>query len=161
MHAYSAFASLVGQHVDCALAALGIVSEQTERRNKYIQHGGVPKFMAIENRVEKERIIQEFVPGKQVTLAHLIAHPTDELSKKIGVPGAEAIGIMTLTPGETAMIAGDIATKAANIQIGFLDRFSGALVIYGSVGSVEEALNQVIATLERSLGYAVCQTTKT
>lgn len=25
--------------------------------------------------MEKERIIQEFVPGKQVTLAHLIAHP--------------------------------------------------------------------------------------
>jgi ethanolamine utilization protein EutS len=59
------------------------------------------------------------------------------------------------------MIAGDIATKAANIQIGFLDRFSGALVIYGSVGSVEEALQQVVLTLERSLGYAVCKTTKT
>ena len=44
------------------------------------------------------RSIQEFVPGKQVTLAHLIAHPTDDLAKKIGVPGAEAIGIMTLTP---------------------------------------------------------------
>ncbi len=25
--------------------------------------------------MDKERIIQEFVPGKQVTLAHLIAHP--------------------------------------------------------------------------------------
>ena len=60
------------------------------------------------------RSIQEFVPGKQVTLAHLIAHPTDDLSKKIGVPGADAIGIMTLTPGETSMIAADIATKAAD-----------------------------------------------
>jgi ethanolamine utilization protein EutS len=110
---------------------------------------------------EKERIIQEFVPGKQVTLAHLIAHPTDDLSKKIGVPGAEAIGIMTLTPGETAMIAGDIATKAASVQIGFLDRFSGALVIYGSVGSVEEALAQVVATLERLLGYSICPVTRT
>jgi ethanolamine utilization protein EutS len=109
----------------------------------------------------KERIIQEFVPGKQVTLAHLIAHPADDLSKKIGVPGAEAIGIMTLTPGETAMIAGDVATKAASVQIGFLDRFSGALVIYGSVGSVEEALAQVVTTLERQLGYTVCQTTRT
>ena len=110
---------------------------------------------------EKERIIQEFVPGKQVTLAHLIAHPTDDLSKKIGVPGAEAIGIMTLTPGETAMIAGDIATKAASVQIGFLDRFSGALVIYGSVGSVDEALAQVVATLERLLGYSICPVTRT
>ena len=27
--------------------------------------------------MDKERIIQEFVPGKQVTLAHLIAHPPD------------------------------------------------------------------------------------
>ena len=110
---------------------------------------------------QKERIIQEFVPGKQVTLAHLSAHPTDDLSKKIGVPGAEAIGIMTLTPGETAMIAGDIATKAASVEIGFLDRFSGALVIYGSVGAVDEALAQVIGVLERLLGYSVCQITRT
>lgn len=109
----------------------------------------------------KERIIQEFVPGKQVTLAHLIAHPTGDLSKKIGVPGAEAIGIMTLTPGETAMIAGDIATKAASVEIGFLDRFSGALVVYGSVGAVEEALGQVTAVLERLLGYSVCNITRT
>ncbi|STV10920.1 putative carboxysome structural protein in ethanol utilization [Klebsiella pneumoniae] len=61
--------------------------------------------------MDKERIIQEFVPGKQVTLAHLIAHPGAELAKKIGVPESGAIGIMTLTPGETAMIAGDLAME--------------------------------------------------
>ncbi len=106
------------------------------------------------------RIIQEFVPGKQVTLAHLIAHPGKDLAQKIGVPDAEAIGIMTLTPSETAMIAGDYATKAANIEIGFLDRFSGALVIYGSVGAVEEALNNTIRNLGTALGYAVCNVTR-
>ncbi len=109
----------------------------------------------------KERIIQEFVPGKQVTLAHAIAHPSADLAQKIGVPGAEAIGIMTLTPGETAMIAGDIATKAANVQIGFLDRFCGALVICGSVSSVEEALRQVLYTLQHQLGYAACGMSRT
>ncbi len=51
--------------------------------------------------MDKERIIQEFVPGKQVTLAHLIAHPGAELAKKIGVPESGAIGIMTLTPGNS------------------------------------------------------------
>ena len=30
---------------------------------------------------EKQRIIQEFVPGKQVTMAHLIANPIEELYK--------------------------------------------------------------------------------
>ncbi len=109
----------------------------------------------------KERVIQEFVPGKQVTLAHVIAHPTEDLTKKIGVPGAEAIGIMTLTPSETSMIAGDIATKAADVQIGFLDRFSGSLVIYGSVASVEESLTQVVSSLQRMLGFPPCPITKT
>ena len=108
-----------------------------------------------------ERIIQEFVPGKQVTLAHLIAHPADDLTKKIGVPGAEAVGIMTLTPGETAMIAGDIATKAANVQIGFLDRFSGSLVIYGTVGAVEESLRRVVDVLSTQLRYSPCPLTRT
>lgn len=42
--------------------------------------------------MDKERIIQEFVPGKQVTLAHLIAHPGAELAKKIGVPESGKIG---------------------------------------------------------------------
>lgn len=106
------------------------------------------------------RIIQEFVPGKQVTLAHLIAHPGEELATKIGVPGAEAIGIMTLTPSETAMIAGDYATKAANVKIGFLDRFTGALVLYGSVGAIEEALLQTIKKLETTLNFTVCPLTR-
>jgi ethanolamine utilization protein EutS len=108
-----------------------------------------------------DRIIQEFVPGKQVTLAHLIAHPEADLSAKIGVPGAQAIGILTLTPGETAMIAGDIATKAAQVQIGFLDRFTGALVVHGSVGAVDESLRQVLSVLGDHMGYAVCRITKT
>ncbi|MCP3210454.1 BMC domain-containing protein [Klebsiella pneumoniae] len=117
--------------------------------------------------MDKERIIQEFVPGKQVTLAHLIAHPGAELAKKVGVPESGAIGIMTLTPGETAMIAGDLAMiagdlamKAADVHIGFLDRFSGALVIYGSVGAVEEALLQTIGGLGRLLNYTLCELTK-
>ena len=32
----------------------------------------------------KQRIIQEFVPGKQVTMAHLIANPNDDLYKNAG-----------------------------------------------------------------------------
>lgn len=33
----------------------------------------------------KERIIQEFVPGKQVTLAHVIPHPVEALYAKMGL----------------------------------------------------------------------------
>ena len=64
---------------------------------------------------ERQRIIQEYVPGKQVTLAHLIAHPTAELCERLGIDQAGAIGILTITPGEGAIIARDVATKAAPV----------------------------------------------
>ena len=108
-----------------------------------------------------ERVIQEYVPGKQIALAHLVANPGAELCQKVGVHHAAAIGILTLTPGETAIIAGHIATKAANVEIGFLDRFSGALVLAGSIGAVDEALQSVLKTFRRLLGFTVCACTRT
>ena len=46
----------------------------------------------------KERIIQEFVPGKQITLAHIIPNPVSDLYSKMGmIDGDGAIGIFTIT----------------------------------------------------------------
>lgn len=109
---------------------------------------------------QKQRMIQEYVPGKQVTLAHVIAHPVKEIYDKMGLPERGAIGILTLTPGETAIIAADLATKAADVEIGFLDRFTGALVIIGDVSSVETALKEVNLVLETQLNYAPARITK-
>ncbi|MDA3733049.1 BMC domain-containing protein [Niameybacter massiliensis] len=111
----------------------------------------------------KQRIIQEFVPGKQVTLAHVIAHPTDEIYKKLGLidENIEAIGILTITPSEGAIIAADVATKASDIRIGFIDRFSGALVFSGDVGSVEAAMNDILRVLENILGFTPTNITRT
>ena len=48
---------------------------------------------------KKDRVIQEYVPGKQVTLVHLIAHPSADIYKKIGLNEKhEALGILTITP---------------------------------------------------------------
>ena len=76
---------------------------------------------------EKMRIIQELVPGKQITLAHIIANPDDILYQKLGLDPAvdyasSAIGIVTMSPAETAIIAGDIAIKSSGVVLGFLDR---------------------------------------
>ena len=108
---------------------------------------------------DKQRIIQEFVPGKQVTLAHLIANPVDNLSAKLGLqfgaqPGARAIGILTITPSEASIIAADIATKSAMVEIGFVDRFSGAVLITGDVQAVDSALQAVLDLLGKQMGFA-------
>lgn len=109
---------------------------------------------------EKQRTIQEYVPGKQITLLHIIAHPVDELYEKLGIDNKGAIGIVTSTPGEAAIIAADVATKSANVGIGFLDRFTGALVIYGDVSSVEAGLRSVRELLNNILKFTPCEITR-
>ena len=112
---------------------------------------------------EKQRIIQEFVPGKQVTLAHVIANPEPELFKKLGVIGeyTGAIGILTITPGEGAIIGADVASKAANVNLIFVDRFNGSVVINGDVASVEAALKDVMDVLTNILKFTPTELTRT
>lgn len=111
----------------------------------------------------KDRIIQEFVPGKQVTIAHVIANPKPEIYKKLGLEEGKrgAIGILTITPGEATIIAADIASKAAGIEIEFIDRFSGAVLITGDVASVESALENVSEQLSNILGFFPAKLTRT
>lgn len=112
--------------------------------------------------MEKNRVIQEYVPGKQITLAHLIAHPDEDICKKLGLNTGinQTIGILTITPGEAAIIAADIATKSGNIEIGFLDRFSGTVVITGDVSSIESSLKSILEFLVNTLKFSICEMTR-
>ena len=113
---------------------------------------------------ETKRMIQEYVPGKQVTMAHIIASPNRELYQKLGLQEShgDALGIMTITPSEAAIIAVDIATKSGNVEIGFIDRFSGSVVVTGDVGSVEEGLKAVLKGLKDILNFTItCGITRT
>lgn len=115
---------------------------------------------------DKMRIVQELVPGKQITLLHIIANPDDILYQKLGLDTSDnynygAIGIMTISPSETVIIAADIAIKASGAEIGFVDRFSGTLIITGTVSAVQAAFDSISDYIKGTLGYAVCQITKT
>jgi ethanolamine utilization protein EutS len=114
----------------------------------------------------KMRIVQELVPGKQVTLAHIIASPDAIVYKKLGLNPAmdyskAAIGILSMSPAEISVIAGDMAVKTANIDLGFIDRFSGTLIFTGRVAEVEEAVRVICEYLERELGFTICKVTRT
>lgn len=108
-----------------------------------------------------QRVIEESVPGKQVTLSHVIASPVPEVYEKLGVEPLGAIGILALTPYETAIIAADIAAKASHVEIGFLDRFTGSVILAGDVESVETALTAVNQTMKQILGFTVTEITRT
>ena len=111
---------------------------------------------------KKQRMIQEYVPGKQLTLAHIIASPQKTVYQNLGLDddNADAIGVLTITPGEAVIIAADVATKGADVEIGFLDRFGGALVIIGDVASVESAVKNVLSFVETTLKFSIVDLTR-
>jgi ethanolamine utilization protein EutS len=117
------------------------------------------------NKNELMRIIQETVPGKQITMAHVIASPDSIIYKKLGLDpkvdyNRAAIGVLTVTPSETAIIAADIAIKASAIDIGFIDRFSGTLIITGTISDVSIAFESVLNYAKGILGFEICNVTK-
>lgn len=115
---------------------------------------------------EKQRIIQELVPGKQITLSHIIANPDEILYRKLGLDPAvdyskSAIGIVTMSPAEYAIVGADLAIKKSGATLGFVDRFSGTLIVTGSVSEVEASLAAVNEYAEQVLGFKVCAVTRT
>lgn len=107
------------------------------------------------------RIIQETVPGKQISLAHIIGGPRPVVYKKLGLNpdidySTSAIGIINMTPPESTVIASDIATKEADVYLGFVDRFSGTLIITGMISEVENAVMEIVRYFREELGFASC-----
>ena len=107
------------------------------------------------------RIIQETVPGRQITLAHVITSPKPIVYRKLGLnPDIDfdrsAIGIITVTPSESAVIGADIAIKSGDVYLGF----SGTLILTGRISAVESAVKAVIHYFQNDLGYATCPVTK-
>jgi ethanolamine utilization protein EutS len=111
-----------------------------------------------------QRIIQELVPGRQITLAHIIANPAPALYESLKIKKStklSAIGIFTVTPPETAIIIADIAIKSSGSQIVSADRVSGSLIITGSVSEVEASVDAILHYVGSTLGFEICKRTKT
>lgn len=93
-------------------------------------------------------------------MAHIIPNPQGDLHDRLGLESGGAIGIMTITPSEAAIIAADAASKAGNIEIGFVDRFTGSLVVTGEVADVEAAIRAAVGTLVNVLGFTAADVTR-
>lgn len=116
------------------------------------------------NHEEQIRIVQETVAGKEITFAHVMGGPAPIVYQKLGLNPqvdyrSSAIGIMNMTPPESAVIASDIAVKAKHLPW-IADRFTGTLIITGEISDVMSALTEVVTFFRDSLGYVVCDITK-
>ena len=115
---------------------------------------------------KKLRLTRVRVPGKSVDLAHIIS-PSDSsvyqnLALHIGVHEGEdhrgeSIGLIRFTPWEAVVVATDIAVKAAHVQVGFMDRFCGTLILTGGLSEVMTAVEEVVRFFRDELKFSVCE----
>lgn len=115
------------------------------------------------------RMTRVRIPGKEVCMAHIIT-PTDEsiyrnLGLNIGVHEGEdhlgeAVGLIRFTPWEAVVAAADYALKSANVEIGFMDRFCGSLIITGALAQVQTAVEETVRFFGDDLGFGTCEVYK-
>ena len=115
---------------------------------------------------KKLRMTRVRVPGKSIDFAHVFT-PSDpsvyqNLALHIGVHEGEdhtgeSIGIIRITPWEANVVATDVAVKAADVEVGFMDRFSGALIILGGLSQVLTAIEEVVRFFRDELNFNVCE----
>ena len=112
------------------------------------------------------RMTRVRVPGKEVSLAHILTPSQaciyENLGLNIGVHEGEdhtgeSIGLVRVTPWESVVIAADVAIKSADVQVGFMDRFCGSLIITGGLAQVETAVEEVVRFFDEVMGFRPCQ----
>lgn len=115
---------------------------------------------------KKLRITRLRVPGKEVCLAHVISSSQTcvyhNLGLHIGVHEGEdhtgeSIGLIRFTPWEAVVVAADVAMKSADVQIGFMDRFCGSLILTGGLSEVQTAVEEVVKFFKEVLGFQTCE----
>lgn len=114
---------------------------------------------------KKLRITRVRIPGKEVCLAHIIT-PFDpciyeNLGLHIGIHegenhAGESVGLIRFTPWEAVVVAADVALKSADIEIGFMDRFCGTLIITGGLSQVQTAIYEVVRFFDDELNFKTC-----
>ena len=115
---------------------------------------------------KKLRMTRVRVPGKEVCLAHVISRSDECIYQNLGLHigvhegedhTGESIGLVRFTPWEAVVVAADIAVKSAHVEISFMDRFCGSLIITGGLAQVQTAVEEVVRFFGQDLGFKTCE----
>lgn len=115
------------------------------------------------------RLVRVKVVGREVSLAQLIGVSDRRIYENLGLHigthlgedhTGESIGLLHITPWEATVAAADIAMKSGDVELGFLDRFSGAVILLGNREEVKTSLRHVLDFFRDELGFPVCELTE-
>ena len=67
---------------------------------------------------------------------------------------------MRFTPWEAVVVAADIAVKHGSVELGFMDRFNGSLILCGQIAEIESAEQEILDYFDHELDFHVCKMTR-
>jgi ethanolamine utilization protein EutS len=126
-------------------------------------HGNPPRDENGEYRITRVR-----VPGREIDLAHVMGTSARGTCETLGLDigthagedhTGEALGFMRFTPWEAVVVAADIAVKHGSVELGFMDRFNGSLILCGPIAEIESAESEILDYFDRELDFHVCKMT--
>ena len=115
---------------------------------------------------KKLRVTRLRIPGKEVCLDHVIGVSQSCVYQNLGLHigvhegedhRGESIGLIRFTPWEAVVVAADVAMKSADVEIGFMDRFCGSLILTGRLSEVQTAVEEVVRFFREELHFHTCE----
>ncbi len=106
-----------------------------------------------------ELIVSEEVPGKCVNLCHIIQNPDGRVTQKLAID-VSPLALISVSPGETAIVAADYLSKSAAVKIIFIDRYLGTVLVVGKTSALETACNGLLKFLQGKLAFEKAEITR-
>jgi ethanolamine utilization protein EutS len=117
----------------------------------------------------RHRYTRVRIPGKEVSLAHIIRSGEESIYRNLGLHigvhegenhTGESLGLLQFTPWECVVLAADMAVKSGDVEIGFMDRFCGQVILTGGYAEVRSAVEGILAFFRDELGITICALTE-
>lgn len=106
----------------------------------------------------KEQMICEEVAGKSINICHIISNPDRRVTQKLAID-VTPLAIISVSPGETAIVVADYLSKAAKVEVIFIDRYLGTVLVVGETSALETACKGILQVLGEELAFGEAQLT--
>jgi len=104
------------------------------------------------------QMISEEVAGKCINLCHIISNPDVQVTKKLSVD-VSPLAIISVSPGEAALIVADYLSKNGVLEVIFIDRYLGTVLVAGKISALETACTGVLKLLHGKLAFEKAEIT--
>ncbi len=104
-------------------------------------------------------MISEEVSGKCINLCHIIQNPDERVTQRLAIDFSP-LAIISVSPGEAAIVVADYLSKSAALELIFIDRYLGTVLAVGNIDTLETACDGILQMLHRKLAFEVAEITR-